>query len=195
MYTYLGGNFIKTKILVTQIPEPPLSKLLFADTRFAVLWLVLRVYVGWEWLQAGIQKATNPAWTGEKAGAALTGFIQGALAKTSGPHPDVQGWYAAFLKDFVLPNVSSFSYVISYGEILVGVGLILGALTGIAAFFGAFMSMNFLLAGTVSMNPILFLGELFLILAWRVAGWLGFDRYLLPLFGTPWQPGKLFKRK
>ena len=97
------------------------------------------------------------------------------------------------MQNFVIHNASAFSYVVSYGEFLVGIALILGLFTGIAAFFGGFMNMNYLLAGTVSVNPILFLLELFLILAWRVAGWWGLDRLILPLFGTPWKPGKLFK--
>ncbi len=79
--------------------------------------------------------------------------------------------------------------MVAWGELLVGIALILGAFTGIAAFFGAFMNMNFLLAGAVSTNPILLLGQLFLILAWRVAGWLGLDRYLLPKLKTPWFRG------
>ena len=27
---------------------------------------------------------------------------------------------------------------------------------------------------------------LFILLAWRIAGYYGFDRYILPLLGTPW---------
>jgi thiosulfate dehydrogenase [quinone] large subunit len=72
---------------------------------------------------------------------------------------------------------------------------LLGLFTGIAAFFGAFLNMNFLLAGTVSVNPILLILQLFLILAWRIAGWIGLDRLLLPLLGVPWSPGELFKAK
>ena len=183
------------KQMVTQIPEPRLSRVLFADTRFAFLWLVVRLYVGWIWLEAGLEKVQNPAWTGSTAGVAMKGFIMGAIAKASGEHPAVQDWYAGFLNSVVIPNISVFSYLVAYGELLVGIALILGIFTGIAAFFGAFMNMNFLLAGTVSTNPILFLFELFLILAWRVAGWWGLDRYLLPFLGTPWQPGKIFKPK
>ena len=183
------------KTLNPQIPEPAITRLLFSDTRFAFIWLIIRLYVGWQWLDAGYHKVISPLWVGEKAGVALSGFINGALAKTGGLHPDVQSWYGAFLKEFVLPNVSIFSYVVSFGELLVGIALILGAFTGIAAFFGAFMNMNFMLAGTVSINPILFLGELFLILAWRVAGFIGLDRFLLINFGTPWHKGKLFKKK
>ena len=38
--------------------------------------------------------------------------------------------------------------LVAVGELLIGVGLILGVFTGIAAFFGAFMNWNFMMAGT-----------------------------------------------
>lgn len=177
----------------SQVPEPPIARFLFADTRFAWFWLIVRVYVGWEWLSAGLGKLGSPAWTGASSGAAITGFVNGALQRAGGEHPDVPGWYAAFLENLVLPNASLFAHIVTYGEILVGIGLIVGALTGIAAFFGSIMNVNFLLAGTVSMNPILFILATWLVLAWRVAGWWGLDRWLLPLLGTPWQPGALFE--
>ncbi len=186
---------MKNEDAVTEIPEPRLSKFLFANISFAWFWAIVRLYVGWQWFNAGLEKVQNPAWVGEKSGTALHGFLLGAFSKSVGAHPDVQGWYASFLNGFVLHNIAVFSYVISYGEVLVGIALILGIFTGIAAFFGAFMNMNYLLAGTVSINPILFLLELFLILAWRVAGWWGLDRFLLPILGTPWKAGKLFKSK
>ena len=84
-----------------------------------------------------------------------------------------------------------FAQVITIGEIAVGVALLVGALTGVAAFFGATMNMSFLLAGSASTNPIMFALAIGLILAWKVSGWVGVDRYLLPLLGTPWQPGKI----
>lgn len=87
-----------------------------------------------------------------------------------------------------------FSYAVAWGGIFVGVALILGIFAGIAAFFGAFMNMNYLLAGIVSTNPILFFLQLFLILGWRVAGWLGLDRFALPKLGTPWHTGTIFKK-
>lgn len=177
-----------------QIPESAFSRFLFSDTRFSYVWLLIRLYVGYEWLMAGWNKLGSPAWTGDNAGVAIKGFVMGALSKTAGEHPDVAGWYASFLENVVLPNASLFSHLVAYGEVLVGAALILGLLTGIAAFFGVFMNMNFLFAGTVSVNPLLGLLGLFLILSWRVAGFIGLDRWLLPWFGTPWQPGKLFKK-
>jgi len=179
---------------VELISEPPLSRFLFSNTKLSFLWFLLRLYVGYAWITAGWKKITSPVWVGSDAGTALSGFINGALEKTGGAHPDVAGWYGDFLQNVVLPNTSIFSHIIAFGELLVGIALILGAFTGIAAFFGAFMNMNFLFAGTVSINPLLFLFEIFLILAWRTAGWMGLDRFLLPLLGTPWQKGKILKK-
>lgn len=199
----------------TQIPEPPIARFLFADTRMGLIWLIVRLYAAYEWLTAGWAKLTGvdlafgpdfgkysakAQWVFNGSnGAGMKGFINGALAKAPGgklasTHPDVQGWYAAFLKDFVLPNVGFFSYVITFGEVLVGLGLLVGALTGVAAFFGLFMNFNFMLAGAVSINPVLGFTCLFLVLAWRVAGYYGVDRYLLPLLGTPWT-GSLAKQE
>lgn len=161
------------------LPQSKLSRFVFQDTRMSWVWLIIRVYVGWEWLEAGWTKLHSPVWVGSQAGVAVKGFLMGALQKADGPHPDVQGWYASFVEGFALQHTVFFSYVVTYGEILVGVALILGLFTAVAAFFGAFMNVNYLLAGTVSVNPILLVLEFVLILAWRTAGWLGVDRYVL----------------
>lgn len=172
---------------VSQIPEPPVSKFIFANPKMAWLWLIVRVYVGWEWLSAGWHKLGAPAWTGDSAGAAVTGFLKGALAKTAGDHPDVSAWYASFVQNVALPNAETISYLVVWGEIAIGIALLLGIFVGIAAFFGTFMNLNFLFAGTVSTNPILLLLQMFLILAWRIAGWYGLDRWVLPKIGVPWR--------
>ncbi|HET8786842.1 MAG TPA: DoxX family protein [Candidatus Limnocylindrales bacterium] len=179
--------------------EPPFARFLFADTRIMPwVWLLVRLYLGYEWLSAGLEKVTGPnsaVWVGDKAGAAIIGFVNGALQKTGGEHPDVQGWYATFLQDIVIPNAAFFARLVAFGETLVGVALIVGALTGIAAFFGILMNANYLLAGAVSSNPVLIILGTFVMLAWRNAGWIGLDRWLLPALGTPWQPGRLFRER
>ncbi len=122
-------------------------------------------------------KDPEPSLVGSGAGGALRGFVNGALQKTSGDHPDVTGWYAGFLQSFVLPNATLWANMVALGEVLVGIGLILGALTGVAAFFGTVMNANYLLPGTLSTNPLLFILGTWLVLAWRVAGWWGLDRW------------------
>jgi len=174
---------MKEKTII--MPENPVSHFLFNDTRSGLIWLVIRLYVGYAWLMAGWGKVRSDAWTGDHAGEAIRGFVGGALAK-SADGGDVTGWYASFLETIVLPNAKVFGFLVAYGELLVGLGLIFGLLTGIAAFFGAFMNVSFLFAGTLSTNPILFILATWLVLAWKVAGWYGLDRWAMPLLGTPW---------
>ncbi len=176
---------------VIRLEDPPVARALFGEPRWAWIWLILRLYAGYEWIEAGYEKLTSPAWAGAQAGAGLSGFVKGALTKSTGDHPDVQAWYAWFLQHAVLPHAAFWSYLVSYGETLVGVALVLGIFTGIAAFFGSFMNMNYLLAGAVSTNPILLFIAAFLILAWKTAGWWGVNRWLLPQLGTPWSPGPI----
>ena len=180
---------------VFMVTDPPIAMKLFGGVRWAWIWILPRLYAGWSWAKAGWGKLANPAWVGSEAGTALAGFVNGALTKTAGPHPDVQSWYASFLQKAVLGHAATWSYIISAGETLVGLGLILGAFTGVAAFFGMFMNLNYLMAGSVSINPILLMISILLVLAWKTAGWWGLDRWLLPALGTPWSPGLVFNRK
>jgi thiosulfate dehydrogenase [quinone] large subunit len=161
--------------------EPRFVKSFLGDTRWAWFWLIVRLYVGWEWLTAGWAKVTDPTWVGAKAGVSLTGFLQHSLTLATGAHPNVQPWYAWFVQNVVLPQAAVWSYAVAFGELLVGIGLLLGIVTGLAAFFGGLMSFNYLLAGSVSINPILLVLEIGLMLAWRIAGWWGGDRWVLPI--------------
>lgn len=163
------------------VQESAIPHFLFSSSRSALLWLVVRVYLGYEWFTAGWEKIHNPAWVGDSAGVALTGFVNNALTKTAGAHPDVQGWYASFLQTTVLPNATLWSYMVAWSEVIIGVALILGLFVGLSAFFGSFMNLNFMLAGTVSVNPIWITLGVFLVLAWRVAGYWGLDRFVLPI--------------
>lgn len=157
-----------------------LVQFFFHSPQSAWLWLILRVYIGWEWVYAGYEKAINPAWIGSNVGTAITGFFNGALAKTTGAHPDVQAGYAYLIQNVAIPHAVFFSYLIVAGEIAVGLALIFGLFTGIAAFFGATMNFNFMFAGSVSVNPYWLLVEILLMLAWRVSGYVGLDKYVLP---------------
>ena len=150
---------------------------LFSDKRAAILWLPVRIYVGWQWLFAGWEKLTSSTWTGANAGTAINGFLNGTLAKTVGDHADVSLAYAWFISNVFLPHAVFFSYIVSFGEFLVGIALILGIFTGVAAFFGVFMNFNYLFAGTVSINPQLLLLQLLIIKGRKIAGWIGIDRF------------------
>jgi thiosulfate dehydrogenase [quinone] large subunit len=117
----------------------------------------------------------------------------GAIATT--PKPVIAfDWYRQFLTFLLNAQAYTwFSKLVVAGEVMVGICLILGAFTGIAAFFGGLMNWNFMMAGSASTNPLLFLVAVVLILAWKTAGYWGLDRVLLPVLGTPWKPGITIK--
>jgi thiosulfate dehydrogenase [quinone] large subunit len=174
----------------TVVQDPPLARLLFADKRFAIVWTVVRIFVGYQWLTSGLGKVVNPAWM--ESGEALQGFFLRAVAiPETGKAPIAFDWYRGFLQGMLDSGAYTwFAKLVVMGEILVGVGLILGAFVGIAAFFGAFMNWNFIMAGAASTNGMLLVLAILLILAWKVAGYYGADFFLLRLLGTPWGRNK-----
>lgn len=177
------------------ISDPPFVTFLFNSTRWAWLWLIIRLYVGYTWLTAGWGKVNSPAWM--ETGEGLKGFWVKAVAIPDAPaHPLIAfDWYRTFLQ--VLLDGGHyvwFAKLVAVGELLIGVALILGIFTGITAFFGGFMNWNFMMAGTASVSPVLLVFSFILLLAWKTAGYWGADRWILPLTGTPWSPGPIFKR-
>jgi thiosulfate dehydrogenase (quinone) large subunit len=169
----------------TFYPEPRITKFLFASKAMAPFWMVVRIYLGWLWLSAGWGKIFSPAWTGENAGAAVRGYLTRALDLAAGDSPSVAPWYAWMIENIFLPNAVLMSYLVAWGEVLVGIALIVGFLTGLSAFFGGMMNASFLLAGTLSTNPIMFILATWIVLAWRVAGYYGLDYWMLPRIGAP----------
>ena len=180
----------------TQVEDPKFAKFLFSDIRSAAIWLPIRLFVGLDFLSAGWHKFQDPKWMGD--GTALLGYWKNAVAinPQTGKGAITYDWWRSFLQGMIDTNAHVwFSKVIVFGEMLIGLGLIAGALVGIAAFFGAVMNMSFLLSGSISVNPNFLTIAILLILAWKVAGWFGLDRLLLPALGTPWKAGTVFRRE
>jgi thiosulfate dehydrogenase [quinone] large subunit len=169
-----------------EVEGPAFTRYLFSNTRAGLIWLPIRLFLGFEWAVAGWEKVTGTGWT--DGGAALLGYWKNAVAIPTTGHAAITfEWYRTFLQFLIDHNAQTWmGWVVSVGEVAVGVGLLLGALTGIAAFFGATMNMSYMLAGSTSVNPVMFAFTIGLILAWKVAGYYGLDRYLLPILGVPW---------
>lgn len=148
-------------------------------------WVFVRMALGIEWLRGGWEKLGDPGWTGAPVGKAIEGFLAGAIAKsTEGRYPEVPHWFHNLAQDVFLPNAALLAYLVTFGEILVGVGLIVGGLTRIAAFFGVTMNATFLWAGTSSANPPMLLLGLAILFAGRRAGVYGVDGWLMPRLGA-----------
>lgn len=177
------------------IQDPPSVKQLLNNPKFGWLWLVPRLWLGYTWFEAATHKVTNPAWV--DGGAALRGFWTGAISLPAEGRPPIAfGFYREFIQALLDAEAYTwFGPLVAYGEMLVGVALIVGAFTGVAAFFGGFMNWNFMMAGSASTNPMLFIVSVGLILAWKVSGYIGLDYFLLPIIGTPWQRAKAQERE
>ncbi|AJS57185.1 DoxX family protein [Paenibacillus sp. IHBB 10380] len=141
----------------------------------AAAWIltVIRVYVGYQWLTAGWSKLSHG---GFNAG----GFLKGAINMSTGEHPAVPGWWAAFLEHAALPGVKFFNVLIPLAETLVGLGLILGTFTTFAALMAIVMNTAFLFSGSLSTNPQLLILEIFIVIAAANAGRIGLDRWVMP---------------
>ncbi|MBE4907577.1 DoxX family protein [Bacillus luteolus] len=141
--------------------------------------LVLRLYLGWSWMVAGWEKVTGDFDAG--------GYLQGAVGKATGEHPAVQGWWAVFLENVAIPNVGLFNILVSWGELLVGIALLLGTFTTFAALMGILMNFAFLFSGTTSTNPQMVLLTIFILVAGANAGKLGLDNWILPTLKNKWK--------
>lgn len=159
------------------------GKLLRENNIVAAILTVLRVYLGWSWMTAGWGKITG--------GFDASGFLQGAIANPvmSGEVATYPGW-VSFLESFALPNAGLFSFMVAWGEFLVGLGLILGCLTTAAAFFAMVMNFAFLFSGTISSNPMNILMGVFIAAAGYNAGKFGLDYYVMPFLRKLVNKGK-----
>lgn len=176
--------------------DPPWYRFLFANAMSAPLWLLVRVYLGWSWLSAGVHKLEGGGWITDN-GSALEAFWRRIVVVPAKGTPVISyDWYRDFIQ-FMLDHewYSWFAPLIAVSEVVIGIALIVGLATGFAALAGATMNFNFMLAGSASTNPVLFLLAVLVILGWKVAGRIGVDRWLLPALGTPWGATRLAARQ
>lgn len=150
------------------------NKFLRENKVAAAILTVLRLYLGYEWVTAGYHKLTG--------GFDASGFLKGAIANpVKGPDGSIVfSTYVSFLKHFALPNAHLFNTLIPLGEFLVGLGLVLGCLTTAAMFFGLLMNFSYLMAGTISTNPLDILLGVIILAAGFNAARFGLDRWVIP---------------
>jgi thiosulfate dehydrogenase (quinone) large subunit len=175
-----------------QLRDPKVVTMLFSDTRMSVVWLVARVWLGWTWLNGGRDKMTAEGWMG--GGLALKAHWERVVAG-SGGIAMTSGWYRDVVR-FMLDNewYGWCGKLFAVSEVVVGLALILGVFTGIAALLGSLLTFTFLIASVTSANPLVFALSFGVMAAWKVAGYIGLDAFVLPRFGAPWPPGVHWSR-
>jgi len=164
---------------VRYFDDPLVIKTLFSSTQLAWLWGALRVWVGYQWVAASMHKVGNPAWI--QSGIAIQKFWKTAIAVPYHGQPRAPfDWYRDFLAWLLTSHAAPImARLVAYGELAVGIALILGAFVDVAAFAGVFMSWNYLMAGSISLNPVMIVGEVLLIMSRKVAGYYGLDQYIV----------------
>lgn len=101
----------------------------FQSKKSVHLWPItlLRVYTGVFFLYYGFGKVRNPEFDN-----GLAGFVSGRLENSA-------GFIKPFLESVVLPNNGVFAFLVAWGELAIGLALILGLATRWASVAGALM--------------------------------------------------------
>lgn len=176
------------------LETPSFISLLFNDKRLSILWLAVRVWLGVQWIKSALPKLGNPAWM--QTGEALKGFWMGAIRiPEEGRPPIAYDWYRNFIQFMLDAEAYTwFAKLVAVSELLFGIALIIGFLVGVTAFFSGFMNWNFIMAGAASVNGVFFGLAVLLVLAWKIAGYIGLDYFLLPRLGDLWSGTKTGKK-
>lgn len=133
-------------------------------------WLaILRIYIGAYFLHSSLDKFT----------ASYISEFSRLIGRWA--HDSSFEWYKALLDQYVLPHAKFFAYFTAIGEFCIGIALILGFLSGLAAIFGVGVYANYYLGTSTGdalwnyATIILCLAVIFFTGAGRT---LGLDKYL-----------------
>jgi thiosulfate dehydrogenase (quinone) large subunit len=135
----------------------------------SVAWLAVRVWVGCMWVQAGWSKvfgAENSAFL-HNGGAGVAGF--------AGHGTPAYSWWGDVMHNFVVPNASWIAVIVAFGELAIGLGLVVGFLTRTAAIASLLLLFTYIMSGTASVCAFYALCAIIVLATWRTSTWIGLD--------------------
>jgi thiosulfate dehydrogenase [quinone] large subunit len=135
----------------------------------AVVWTAGRVWLGVMWLQAGMSKL----WGSESSG--FMGHNGAGVAGFAAHGIPAYTWWGTFLHHFVVPNAGWIGPLVAIAEFAIGLGLITGTLTRIAALGSLALLFTYVMSGTASVSALYALFAVGILTTWRTAGWIGVD--------------------
>jgi thiosulfate dehydrogenase [quinone] large subunit len=155
----------------TEVATPRALQWLTRSKVMAVAWTAMRVWLGIMWIQAGVSKL----W-----GAESVAFLHGAGVKGFASHGvPAYSWWGSFLHGFVVPNAGWIGVLVAVAEFLVGVALVLGLFTPIAALGSLALLFTYVMSGTASVCAFYALFAIVILATWRTSSWLGADGLLI----------------
>ncbi|GHF17358.1 MULTISPECIES: DoxX family protein [Streptomyces] len=123
-------------------------------TRYALL--PLRVFLGVTFVYAGLDKLTDPAFLSASGQGSL-----GALMHSAHDTAAIPG-----LVDLGLKNPVAFGYALAIGELVVGLGTLLGLFARLAAAGGALISFTLWMTVSWPATPYYYGNDLAYLMAW-----------------------------
>jgi thiosulfate dehydrogenase [quinone] large subunit len=135
----------------------------------ALAWTAMRVWLGVMWIQAGVAKL----WGAEAAaflhngGAGVAGFAAHGTPAYS--------WWGSFLHSFVVPNAGWIGVLVAVAEFAIGIALVAGLFTRVAALGSLALLFTYVMSGTASVCAFYALFAIVILVMWRTSSWIGVD--------------------
>ena len=148
---------------------PAVVKWLCESKVMSVGWLAMRVWLGIMWMQAGWAKlfgAENGFFLHHN-GAGVAGFAAHGTPAYS--------WWGSFLHSFVVPNAGPIALLVAVGEFTIGVALVLGLFTRVAAISSLALLFTYVMSGTASVCGFYALFAIVILATWKTSSWIGAD--------------------
>jgi thiosulfate dehydrogenase (quinone) large subunit len=180
----------------TRTPPRPLTWVLHSRA-LAVVWLAMRVWLGIMWIQAGWAKlwgAENSAFL-HHDGSGVAGFATHGTSAYS--------WWHSILTGAVVPNSGAIGIFVAVAEFTIGIALVAGFFTRIAALASLGLLFTYVMSGTASVCAFYALFAIVILITWQTSSWIGVDgviasyrqrhhdraHHLLPRRHTPAEAG------
>jgi len=133
----------------------------------ALAWTAMRVWLGVMWIQAGVAKL----W-----GAEAAAFLHGAGVAGFATHgTPAYSWWGSFLHGFVVPNAGWIGVLVALAEFAIGIALVAGLFTRVAALGSLALLFTYVMSGTASVCAFYALFAIVILVMWRTSSWIGVD--------------------
>ncbi|MFD5876117.1 DoxX family protein [Streptomyces sp. NPDC060322] len=143
--------------------------------------LPLRVFLGVTFVYAGLDKLTDSAFLSASGPGSIGEMMNGVRDSAAVPG----------LVDLALKSPEGFGYAIAIGELLVGLGTLVGLWGRLAALGGALISLSLWLTVSWQSTPYYYGNDLVYLMAWLPLLLAGAPYWSMDALRGSWRPGRI----